>query len=44
LKSTRWRSLPLAARDLGLSVRQDLSIISIDDHELAEFFKLTTVA
>gem|GEM_PF-7094145 len=35
---------PLAARDLGLSVRQDLSIIGIDDYELAEFFQLTTVA
>ena len=34
----------LAARDLGLSVPQDLSIIGIDDHELAEFFQLTTVA
>ena len=34
----------LAARDLGLSVPRDVSIVGIDDHELAEFFKLTTVA
>ncbi|HEY2557027.1 MAG TPA: LacI family DNA-binding transcriptional regulator [Diaminobutyricibacter sp.] len=34
----------LAARDLGLSVPHDVSIVGIDDHELAEFFGLTTVA
>ena len=34
----------LAARDLGLSVPRDVSIVGIDDHELAEFFQLTTVA
>jgi len=34
----------LAARDLGLSVPRDVSIVGIDDHELAEFFGLTTVA
>ncbi|HEY8591083.1 MAG TPA: substrate-binding domain-containing protein, partial [Naasia sp.] len=34
----------LAARDLGLQVPHDLSIIGIDGHELAEFFGLTTVA
>ena len=34
----------LAARDLGLSVPRDVSIIGIDDHELADFFQLTTVA
>ena len=28
----------LAARDLGLTVPHDLSVIGIDDHELAEFF------
>lgn len=33
-----------AARDLGLRVPEDLSIIGIDDHELAEYFDLTTVA
>lgn len=34
----------LAARDLGLRVPRDASIIGIDDHELAEFFGLTTIA
>jgi len=34
----------LAARDLGLDVPRDLSVIGIDDHELAEFFGLTTIA
>lgn len=34
----------LAARDLGLVVPRDVSIIGIDDHELADFFGLTTVA
>ncbi|KFF59351.1 LacI family transcriptional regulator [Cryobacterium sp. MLB-32] len=34
----------LAARDLGLSVPQDVSVIGIDDHELADFFGLTTIA
>lgn len=34
----------LAARDLGLVVPRDLSIVGIDDHELADFFGLTTVA
>lgn len=34
----------LAARDLGLAVPDDVSIIGIDDHELAEFFGLSTVA
>jgi LacI family transcriptional regulator, repressor for deo operon, udp, cdd, tsx, nupC, and nupG len=34
----------LAARDLGLSVPADLSVIGVDDHELAEFFGLSTVA
>lgn len=33
----------LAARDLGLRVPQDLSIVGIDGHELGEFFQLTTV-
>ncbi|MCX7520709.1 LacI family DNA-binding transcriptional regulator [Microbacterium sp. STN6] len=33
----------LAARDLGLSVPHDVSVIGIDGHELAEFFGLTTV-
>jgi DNA-binding LacI/PurR family transcriptional regulator len=34
----------LAARDLGLSVPADVSVVGIDDHELADFFGLTTVA
>ena len=34
----------LAARDLGLRVPTDVSIVGIDGHDLAEFFGLTTVA
>ncbi|TXK18576.1 LacI family DNA-binding transcriptional regulator [Homoserinibacter sp. GY 40078] len=34
----------LAARDLGLDVPGDVSVIGIDDHELAGFFGLTTIA
>jgi DNA-binding LacI/PurR family transcriptional regulator len=34
----------LAARDMGLTVPGDVSIMGIDDHELAEFFGLSTVA
>lgn len=34
----------LAARDLGLVVPRDVSIIGIDGHELSEFFGLTTIA
>jgi DNA-binding LacI/PurR family transcriptional regulator len=34
----------LAARDLGLSVPDDVSVIGIDDHELSDFFGLSTVA
>jgi len=33
----------LAARDLGVSVPEDLSVVGIDGHELGEFFRLTTV-
>ena len=33
----------LAARDLGKSVPEDLSIIGIDGHDLSEFFGLTTI-
>jgi LacI family repressor for deo operon, udp, cdd, tsx, nupC, and nupG len=34
----------LAARDLGLSVPGDVSVIGVDDHELSEFFGLSTIA
>lgn len=34
----------LAARDLGLRVPEDLSVIGVDNHNLAEFFGLSTVA
>lgn len=34
----------LAARDLGLVVPGDVSVIGIDDHELAGFFGLSTIA
>jgi LacI family repressor for deo operon, udp, cdd, tsx, nupC, and nupG len=34
----------LAVRDLGLNVPVDVSVIGIDDHELARFFGLTTMA
>jgi DNA-binding LacI/PurR family transcriptional regulator len=33
----------LAARELGLRVPEDLSVIGIDDHELAQLFGLTTL-
>ena len=33
-----------AVREAGLRVPEDISLIGIDDHELAEFFDLTTVA
>ena len=33
-----------AARERGLRVPEDLSVIGIDDHEMADFFDLTTVA
>ncbi|QNO37236.1 LacI family DNA-binding transcriptional regulator [Protaetiibacter sp. SSC-01] len=34
----------LAAKDLGMHVPGDVSVMGIDDHELAEFFGLTTIA
>ncbi|GAB2522720.1 LacI family DNA-binding transcriptional regulator [Paramicrobacterium agarici] len=34
----------LAARDLGLSVPRDVSIIGVDDNQQAPFFDLTTIA
>jgi DNA-binding LacI/PurR family transcriptional regulator len=33
-----------AVRRAGLRVPEDVSVIGIDDHEMAEFFDLTTVA
>ncbi|GAA1954940.1 LacI family DNA-binding transcriptional regulator [Microbacterium deminutum] len=33
----------LAARELGIRVPQDLSVVGIDGHELGGFFRLTTV-
>ncbi|QHC65926.1 substrate-binding domain-containing protein [Rathayibacter sp. VKM Ac-2759] len=33
----------LAARELGLSVPEDVSVIGIDDHPLAELFGLTSI-
>ncbi|MCS5713854.1 LacI family transcriptional regulator [Herbiconiux sp. CPCC 205716] len=33
----------LAARELGLSVPEDLSVIGIDDHPLSEMFGLTSI-
>jgi DNA-binding LacI/PurR family transcriptional regulator len=33
-----------AVREAGLRVPDDISVIGIDDHEMAEFFDLTTVA
>jgi DNA-binding LacI/PurR family transcriptional regulator len=33
-----------AARELGLRVPEDVSVIGIDDHEMADYFDLTTVA
>ena len=34
----------MAARDLGMSVPQDFSVIGIDGHELSELYGLTTIA
>jgi DNA-binding LacI/PurR family transcriptional regulator len=33
-----------AVREAGLRVPQDISVVGIDDHEMAEFFELSTVA
>jgi DNA-binding LacI/PurR family transcriptional regulator len=33
----------MAARDLGLRVPQDVSVIGIDNHDMSEFFGLTTL-
>lgn len=34
----------MAAKDLGLRVPQDISIIGVDDHDYSEFFGLTTIS
>ncbi|TFC96028.1 MULTISPECIES: LacI family DNA-binding transcriptional regulator [Cryobacterium] len=34
----------LAARDLGLVVPRDVSVVGVDDYDLADFFGLTTIA
>lgn len=33
-----------AVRKAGLRVPEDISVVGVDDHEMAEFFELTTVA
>jgi DNA-binding LacI/PurR family transcriptional regulator len=33
-----------AARELGLAVPQDVSVVGIDNHEMAELYGLTTIA
>ena len=34
----------MAAKDLGLEVPKDLSVVGIDDHNLSEFYGLSTIA
>src|SRR5699024_4358175 len=34
----------LAARDLGLEVPRDVSIVGIDGHDMCDFYGLTTIA
>jgi DNA-binding LacI/PurR family transcriptional regulator len=34
----------MAARDLGLEVPRDISVIGIDDHDMSDFFGLTTIS
>jgi DNA-binding LacI/PurR family transcriptional regulator len=33
----------MAAKDLGLQVPTDVSVIGIDNHDMSDFFELTTV-
>jgi DNA-binding LacI/PurR family transcriptional regulator len=33
----------MAAKDLGLRVPEDISVIGIDNHDMSEFFGLTTI-
>jgi DNA-binding LacI/PurR family transcriptional regulator len=33
----------MAAKDLGLQIPTDVSVIGIDNHDMSEFFELTTV-
>jgi len=33
----------MAAKDLGLRVPQDISVVGIDNHDMSEFFGLTTI-
>lgn len=33
----------LAAKDMGLKVPEDVSIVGVDNHELADFFGITTI-
>lgn len=34
----------MAAKDLGLEVPKDISVIGIDDHDMSDFFALTTIS
>jgi DNA-binding LacI/PurR family transcriptional regulator len=34
----------MAAKDLGLRVPQDISVIGLDDHDMSEFFGLSTIS
>ena len=33
----------MAAKDLGLRVPQDVSVIGVDNHDMADFFGLSTI-
>jgi DNA-binding LacI/PurR family transcriptional regulator len=34
----------MAAKDLGLRVPQDISVIGLDNHDMSEFFGLSTIS